>query len=182
MITVNNLYDSIGLSHLTLIGYSYKFENQLDSFLNNLNPIMIDDQIITNADIGPFITALVRDSKIETLINSLNFNTNLIVIDMTNINVERNDISHPKTRYIENFLKKLREYSISSNYKFIITCPVYTTYNSNGSVPAFAGGSSPLYMSDLVLLFSEKIKVIKNRIGNDNYSIDYDQLEIIPYI
>jgi hypothetical protein len=180
--TINDLFDLIKKSDVTLIGYTFQDERIKDEFISNLNYVDVG-QIDSSFSLKSFLRSLRLDSVLE---NKLSKSPDYILIDVGNIIYDSKDIGS-KRNNIRIITEKLRSeiysdisvYPATPKIRILITSSVY---KSNTSLE-FNGGNTTLFTVDLAMTINEsKIKVIKNRFGMDGDEILYSiQQQIVEF-
>jgi hypothetical protein len=181
MKTLNDLFDLIKQSDVTLIGYTFQNERMKDELISNFNYIEVG-QIDSSFSFRSFL----RDLKLKSILenDSVKY-PDYILLDTNNIPFKNNDALYGRQKFLKTLVEDLRSqlYTDCSGFpgkpqfKIILTTSLYRSgVNSEGNdIKNFSGGSSPLYVSDLVFTISDnKIKVIKNRFGMDGDEILYN--------
>ena len=168
-----DLFDLVKQSDVTLMGYTFKDERIKDELISNFNYIEIE-KIDPSFSFKSFLRNLKLDSILIT--GKPVKKPEYILLDVGNIFYDSENIGD-KQRQIGNALMKIREnmyskisgvYPQNPFYKLIVTCPMHRSLSQNDDVMNFTGGRQPLYMADLaVVIYSDKIKIVKNRHGND---------------
>lgn len=126
-----------------------------DDIISNLN------HIVVNEPNKPTIESLIRNDKINQVLNYDKEDYEYLVVDFMNLkdafvgNLTSNVVY--KKEQIERLVK------ISNSYKIIITCQMYTSALSKSLVQRFSGGNDLIYSSDFVFSVGEEIEIIKNR-------------------
>ncbi len=176
------LYEIIGQSDLTLIGYSHKDERIKDALLSKINPLSIG-----RVKASFSIKQHLRDIKIDGVLSDKPFlNGKVIHIDLNDVEIDSGEgksASLGRAKILQSFVEELREQCISFGYKAIMTSALYQTANDT-PIHNFMGGSAPMYASDLVIKLSGDLKIIKNRYCGDskNFDISTDELKKLLYI
>jgi hypothetical protein len=183
MKTINDLFDLIKQSDMTLIGYTFKDERVKDELISNFNYIDVG-----YIDSSFSLKSFLRDIKLDFILNGEIKTFDYIVIDISNVNFFNNDIS--KASGMMKFVEKLRSetYSDYGNYpqknvKIILTSPLNRSINTSSSLSAsFTGGSGLLYASDLVLTIDGyKVKIQKNRFGGEKDEFNLNTKQIVEF-
>jgi hypothetical protein len=184
---LNDLFDLVKQSDVTLIGYTFQNERIKDELISNLNYIDVD-KIDSSFSLRSFLRNLKLNSILE---NDSVKNPDYILLDIGNIPLKNNDALYGRQQFIKTFVEIGQLYTDCSGFpgkpqfKIILTTSLYRSgMNSDGNdINNFSGGSSPLYVSDLVFTISDnKIKVIKNRFGMDGDEILYNtQQQIVEF-
>lgn len=170
--------DSIMRSNLTCIGYtSGKGERMMNLFLSKFNPYKINN-ITSPFSLHPYI----RDVKIGLILGegdrNIKFNT-FILIDVHDIDTVITD-TISRSKMIRRICENLRSDSFKFGYKVIMTSSVYRTIEPEKELTLY-GGTSLIYASDLVIVFTDTgIKISKSRynIIVDDFLISYEELQI----
>ena len=177
-----DILDLIKKSDFTLLGYTSLDERIKDEIISNFNYVEIKE---VNSSFS--FKSFLRDLKLESILESKN-TPEYILLDLSNIRMPKGELID-KPKIIRSLCFKLKEdiYSEFSgfpsipHFKIILTTCLYKSgVNSEGrDINNFKDGPSPIYTSDLVLsIFDKKIKIIKNRFGNNGdeilYNIDYE--------
>lgn len=167
MYNINEFYNLLNISRISLIGYTFGDERLKDELISKIPHIRVSD-----FDSSFNLMSIIRDNKIESLIGDNISSFNFVVIDISDlkfsIKTQNNMINQLSILYksIENIAFQFYD----SEYKLIITSPVNKTLVSNGDIDiAYMGGNKPVYLSDVAFkLESDKIRVIKNRYDDFN--------------
>ncbi len=109
-----------------------------DDIISNLN------HIVVNEPNKPTIESLIRNDKINQVLN-----------------YDKEDYEYLVVKYKKEQIERLVK--ISNSYKIIITCQMYTSALSKSLVQRFSGGNDLIYSSDFVFSVGEEIEIIKNR-------------------
>jgi len=187
MKTVNDLFDLVKQSDVTLIGYTFKDERIKDELISNFNYIEIE-KIDSSFSLRSFIRNLKLNSILE---NDSVKNPEYLVLDLNNIRFKPDGLLD-RQRQIKALVEHLRaqlytdvsEFPGKPQFKIILTTSLYRSgVNSLGNdIQNFRGGAGPLYASDLAFTISnDKITVIKNRFGMDGGEILYNTKQIVEF-
>ena len=185
MKTINDLFDLFKQSDVTLVGYTFKDERIKDELISNFNYVDVG-QIDSSFSLKSFL----RDSKLNSILDDKFKLPDYILIDTNNILYDSENIGSRRNS-IRSITEKIRSeiYSqYSGNFpqtplvKLIITQPMNVIMQNlhrtfDDDTTSFTGGNSTLYISDLVVTIKgDKIKVVKNRFGDDDddYEIVYN--------
>ena len=182
MKTLNDLFDLVKQSDVTLIGYTFQDEKAKDELISNFNYIDVG-QIDSSFSFKSFLRDLKLKSILET--GEVVKKPDYILLDIGNIPLKNNDALYGRQKFIKTFVEDFRSqiYTDCSGFpgkpqfKIILTTSLYRSgMNSDGNdINNFSGGSGALYVSDLVFtICDDKIKVIKNRFGIDGDEILYN--------
>ena len=130
-----------------------------DDIISNLN------HIIVNEPNKPTIESLIRNDKINQVLNYDKEDYEYLVVDLMNL---RDAFVNSHTHYLSNvkFKKEQVERLVKfagSRYKILLTCQIYNSISYLEIYNDFACGNDLLYKSDLIFLVGEKIKSVKNR-------------------
>lgn len=179
---LNDLFDLVKQSDVTLIGYTFQDEKIKDELISNFNYIDVG-QIDSSFSFKSFLRDLKLKSILET--GEVVKKPDYILLDIGNIPLKNNDVLYSRAKFIRSFVEDLRSqiytdcsgFPAKPQFKIILTTSLYrSVVNTDGNdINNFSGGSSPLYVSDLVFTISgSKIKVIKNRFGMEGDEILYN--------
>lgn len=169
MESIEYLYDLLNKSNFITIGYTFQDERIKDEFISKLPHMVINEEI----DSSFSFKSIIRDSKLESLLD----NKDLIIPEYIIIDYDK--VSFPNidsmARYLrlKSTLQNLRSVGIENNIKVIFTSPIYRSANEDN----IKGGSTPIYISDLVLMLNGSNCIIKkNRFDGDNKTISLNGL------
>jgi hypothetical protein len=188
MKSLNDLFDLIKQSDVTLIGYTFQDEKIKDELISNFNYIDV-----VEIDSSFSFKSFLRDLKLKSILETGEFvkNPDYILLDIGNIPIKNNDALYGRQKFIKTFVEDLRsqiytdcsECPAKPQFKIILTTSLYKSgIKSDGDIKNFSGGSGSLYVSDLVFTISDnKIKVIKNRFGIDGDEILYNTKQIVNF-
>jgi hypothetical protein len=188
MNSVEDLFDLIKQSDVTLIGYTFQNERIKDELISNFNYIEVG-QIDSSFSLRSFLRNLKLNSILE---NDSVKKPDYILLDIGNIPFKNNDALYGRRKFIQTFVEDFRSqiytdcsgFPAKPQFKIILTTSLYRSgMNSDGNdIKNFSGGNSTLYVSDLVFTISDdKIKVIKNRFGIDGDEILYNTKQIVEF-
>jgi len=186
MKTINDLFDLVKQSDVTLIGYTFQDEKIKDDLISNFNYIDVG-QIDSSFSFKSFL----RDLKLKSILETVK-KPDYILLDIGNIPIKNNDALYRRQQFIRTFVEDLRSqvytdcsgFPAKPQFKIILTTSLYkSAVNTDGNdINNFSGGNSPLYVSDLVFTISgSKIKVIKNRFGMEGDEIPYNTKQIVEF-
>lgn len=162
----DNLIDTIKKSKIILIGYQH-----------NINSIKIKEKILSNfsyLDIDESdynLNSISRDRKIDCILNNTDLPiTDIYHLDLNNIVcMNLSDGFIGRSKIISDVVKNLAHIIQKSKYRLILetnVCELPSGDTSYSNYTAYAGGRSPLYVSDLaIVIYDSMIKVVKNRYG-----------------
>ena len=115
-------------------------------------------------DFGLFATGgfgyIINFNKTETPTHFL--------LDINNFMVGRGETS--RVNVINNSLREIAMQLIDTNFKLLITCPIYN--NAGNDEYNFSGGNTGLYMADFVgIIREDRVRIMKNRHGESQIDI-----------
>lgn len=188
----NIIYDLIGKSDVTLIGYTYKVERIKDELISKI-PCYKLGEISSSFS----LKSIIRDIKLNQILEDESFKYfKYIILDIGDVvnndnkkldTIGRNELVELITRNIRNEMMNL----CGEVYRLIITTPLNRSLINSSDplgVTNFTGGSKPLFMSDVAFIIQEPniatnstIKIIKNRHGIMRDSISLDGLKEYKY-
>lgn len=159
------LFELINNSKISLLGYTFKEERIKDELISRVPHIELQEVSSSFS-----MLSYIRDSKIDTLLNNKE-NINHFLFDINNFRVGTNgQIS--RSNMIQNTLKRIQQELFDTNFKLLITCPIYTQMGNDEY--NFSSGQTGLYIADFVgIIKQDSIKIMKNRYGSQT-SIRYD--------
>lgn len=169
---LKDLCNLIEESKFTLIGYTFQDERIKDELISNFNYVEIKE---INSSFS--FKSFLRELKLNQVLDDQK-NFEYILLDLNNIlpNISKFD-------RLRNILEKLREmvWIEKIQYKIIVTSPVYRN-SKEISTDNFAGGNQTIYMSELAMVINgEKVKVIKNRNGENGDYILYNTKQNVEF-
>ena len=162
MKSIEDLYDLVNKSSFTTIGYTSQHESLKDEFISKLPHMVINEEI----DSSFSFKSIIRDNKLESLLD----NKDLIipeyfVIDYENVKFPNID-SMARYLRLKETLENLRYVGMENNIKVIFTSPIYRLSEDY----TIKGGSSPIYVADLVLMLNgDNCKISKNRFSHGHF-------------
>lgn len=182
MLSYQDILNLIKNSDFTLVGYSFKNERIKDELISNFNYIEIEE-----ANSSFCFKSFLRDLKIKSILENARpvRHPEYILLDTNNIIFsDKDNLLGGRQKIIRSFVENLRSqlytdysgFNEAPQFKIILTSSLYRSgVNSEGNnINNFSSGSGPLYVSDLVLsIIDNKIKIIKNRFGNNDDEILY---------
>jgi hypothetical protein len=188
MNSVEDLFDLVKQSDVTLIGYTFRNERIKDELISNFNYVDVG-QIDWSFSLRSFLRNLKLNSILE---NDSVKKPDYILLDIGNIPFKNNDALYGRRKFIQTFVEDFRSqiytdcsvFPAKPQIKIILTTSLNrSVMNSDGNdIKNFSGGNSTLYVSDLVFTISDdKIKVIKNRFGIDGDEILYNTKQIVEF-
>lgn len=176
MLSYNDIVDLIKKSNISLIGYSFKNEKEKDELISNFDYFEIGE-----IDSSFSIKSVLRDFKLSSTLDICD--TKLPEFFLINLNdIKYNsEGSIQRVNQINNFLDKIQSEmfrgltsSFPSNppFQLIIIAPVNrNVWDANATARQISSGK-PIYIADIAVSISDdKIKVIKNRFGQDGDEI-----------
>jgi hypothetical protein len=191
MKSIEYLYDLIRKSQFTTIGYTYTFQDEklkdeLISRLPNFRLKELTSSFSFN-NIKQEIKQKVRENRLDCLLDNTDEFIDIpkfdyIVVDLEDIPPRVKDkddgyTSMYRSNQIRNLLENLRSDSIKNDYKVIFTASTYKTM-SDDPTEQLKGGSSGMYMADLVIMIKDGFaKIAKSRFGFNDEIISLDELK-----
>jgi hypothetical protein len=175
---IENLYDLVGQSRFTTIGYTFQDEKLKDEFISKL-PCIRYKEIDSSFSFDGSIKQKLRDIRLDSLLNDTDIGLKFeyLVLDFERDlpylgKGDKNEIS--RSIQLSSILEKLRGQSIECGIKVIFTTPTYTSFDLNQNLK---GGSKSMYMADLAFIVNDGIaKLMKNRFGIDNETFSLNGL------
>jgi hypothetical protein len=160
------LFELINQSNISLLGYSFKEERIKDEIISKVSHIELPE---INSSFS--MLSYIRDSKIDSILgNDVNTPTHFL-LDINNFMVGRGETS--RANVINNTLRKIADELIDSNFKLLITCPIYNSVGNDEY--NFSGGNTGLYMADFVgIIRKDRVRIMKNCEGGSQIDIKYD--------
>lgn len=174
---LKDLCNLIEESKFTLIGYTFQDERIKDELISNFNYVEIKE---INSSFS--FKSFLRELKLNQVLDDQK-NFEYILLDLNNILPETESYNISKFNRLRNILEKLREmvWIEKIQYKIIVTSPVYRN-SKEISTDNFAGGNQTIYMSELAMVINgEKVKVIKNRNGENGDYILYNTKQNVEF-
>lgn len=154
-----DIYKYLQLSKFSVIGYTSHYEWMKNDIISNLN------HIVVNEPNKPTIESLIRNDKINQVLNYDKEDYEYLVVDF--MNLKDAFVVNSQSHYLSNIKYKKEQVErlvkISNSYKIIITSQMYNSALSKSSVQRFSGGSDLISRSDFVFSVGEEIEIIKNR-------------------
>ena len=148
------LFELINNSNISLLGYSYKDERIKDEIISKVSHYELPE-----IDSSFSMRSYIRDSKINSILDNESIKTTHYLLDISNL---RGDIS--RANLINNSLRRITDELIDTDYKLLITCPIYNSPIEHGNEYIFSGGSKGLYIADFVgIIREDRVRIIKNR-------------------
>ena len=174
-----DLCNLIEESTLTLIGYTFQDERIKDELISNFNYVEIKE-----IDSSFSFKSFLRNEKLNYILDD-GKKFDYILLDLNNIRPTYDGVSKwDKSSFIRNVLEKLREriwVEGEPQYKIIVTSPVYRNVKEIAT-DNFTGGNQSIYMSELAMVINgEKVKVIKNRNGENRDYILYNTKQNVEF-
>jgi len=190
MKSIEYLYDLIGQSHFTTIGYTFQDERLKDELISRLPNFRLKELTSSSSfsfnNIKQEIKQKVRENRLDCLLDNTDEFIDIpkfdyIVVDLEDIPPRVKDkddgyTSMHRSNQIRNLLENLRSDSIKNDYKVIFTAPTYKTL-SDYPKDQLEGGSSSMYMADLVIMIKDGFaKIAKSRFGFNDEIISLNEL------
>jgi hypothetical protein len=176
---IENLYDLVGQSNFTTIGYTFQDEKLKDEFISKL-PFIRYKEIDSSFSFDGSIKQKLRDIRLNSILNDtedIGPNFEYLVLDFEEdlqYLGEGDKLEISRSIQLSSILEKLRGQSIECGIKVIFTTPTYTSFDLNQNLK---GGSKSMYMADLAFIVNDGIaKVMKNRFGIDNETFSLNEL------
>ena len=189
MRSIDYLYDLVGQSNFTTIGYTFQDERLKDEFISKLPIFRLSElgSSFSFSNMRQLIKQKVRENRIDCLLDNSDEYFDIpkfdyLVFDIEDmVNVEvKNDgyLSMHKSIQLRNLLENLRSDSIENNYKVIFTTTTYTTMTDEPKYELKGGSSYSMYMADLVVMFNGDVaQITKNRHSIDNEIVSLIELK-----
>ena len=160
------LFELINQSNISLLGYTFKEERIKDEIISKVSHIELPE---INSSFS--MLSYIRDSKIDSVLNNKTETPSHFLLDINNFMVGRGELS--RANVIKNALQRIVNELIDTNFKLLITCPIYTTAGNDEY--NFSGGNTGLYMADFVgIIREDRVRIMKNREGGSQIDIKYD--------
>jgi hypothetical protein len=160
------LFELINKSNISLLGYTFKEERIKDEIISKVSHIELPE---INSSFS--MLSYIRDSKIDSILGDDVKAPTHFLLDINNFMVGRGETS--RTNVIKNSLQRIANELVDSNFKLLITCPIYTTTGNDEY--NFSGGNTGLYMANFVgIIREDRVRVMKNREGGSQIDIKYD--------
>jgi len=179
--SIEQIFDFMNESNLTIVGYKFQDERIKDEFISKLPHIEIFE-FDSSFSVMSSLKQKVRENKIDFVLEGGSIsNVKFIVVDLSNFKRHKDLSNMVISRSISEFIDKMRKEVMETNYKLVILSPVNS--NPMGEIPSFTGGSRSLYMADLVYVIEgKKINIVKNRVERDNVSVSLENIKDYKYI
>ena len=160
------LFELINKSNISLLGYTFKEERIKDEIISQVSHIELPE---INSSFS--MLSYIRDSKIDSVLNNKTETPSHFLLDINNFMVGRGELS--RANVIKNALQRIATELIDTNFKLLITCPIYNSVGNDEY--NFSGGNSGLYIADFVgIIREDRVRIMKNREGNSQIDIKYD--------
>lgn len=160
------LFELINKSNISLLGYTFKEERIKDEIISKVSHIELPE---INSSFS--MLSYIRDSKIDTILNNRTETPSHFLLDINNFMVGRGETS--RVNVIKNSLQGIATELINTNFKLLITCPIYNTMGNDDY--NFSGGNTGLYMADFVgIIREDRVRIMKSREGGSQIDIKYD--------
>jgi hypothetical protein len=189
MKSIEYLYDLVGQSNFTTIGYTFQDEKLKDELIFRLPNFRLKElsSSFSFNNIKQEIKQKVRENRLDCLLDSTEEFIDIpkfdyLIVDLEDIppsGKDDGDVSMHRSIQLRNLLENLRSDSIENDYKVIFTTPTYKTMTDN-PIDKLKGGSSAMYMADLALMIKDGfVKILKNRFGHNDEIISLDELKLL---
>lgn len=160
------LFELINQSNISLLGYTFKQERIKDEIISKVSHYELPE---INSSFS--MLSYIRDCKINSILDNKTENPTHFLLDINNFMVGRGDIS--RANLIKKYLTKIAEELIDTNFKLLITCPIYNSIGEDEY--NFIGGNTGLYIADFVgVIKQDRIRIMKLREGGSQIDIKYD--------
>jgi hypothetical protein len=160
------LFELINQSNISLLGYTFKEERIKDEIISKVSHIELPE---INSSFS--MLSYIRDSKINSILGDDVKPPTHFLLDINNFMIGRGETS--RVNVINNALRKIAVELIDTNFKLLITCPIYN--NVGNDEYNFSGGNTGLYMADFVgIIREDRVRIMKNREGDSQIDIKYD--------
>ena len=178
---IEYLYDLVGQSNFTTIGYTFQDEKLKDEFISKL-PCIRYKEMDPSFSFDGSIKQKLRDIRLDSLLNDtpdIGLKFEYLVLDFEEDlpylgKGDKHEIS--RSILLGSIIEKLRGESVECGIKVIFTTPTYTSLGVT-STQKLKGGSKSMYMADLVFFVNDGIaKLMKNRFGIDNETFSLNKL------
>jgi len=156
---IDTFYNLLNESKISLLGYKFKEERLKDELVSK-----IPHYKVSEIDSSFNLKSIIRDNKIESLIRNNSSSFNFVVIDTNDLkfNIKTKNNLLEKISILNKSIENIAYQFYDSEYKLIITSPVYKSLYDNDIT--YLGGDKPVYLSDVVFkIESDKINILKNR-------------------
>lgn len=184
---IDYLYDLVGQSNFTTIGYTFQDEKLKDELISRLPNFRLKElsSSFSFNNIKQKIKQKVRENRLDCLFDNTKEFIDMpkfyyLVVDLEDIppsGKDNGDVSMHRAIQLKNLLENLRSDSIENDYKVIFTSPTYITKNDD-ITDHLKGGSSGMYVADLVLMIKDGFsKIAKNRFGFNDEIISLNELK-----
>ncbi len=159
------LFELINQSNISLLGYTFKEERIKDEIISKVSHIELPE---INSSFS--MLSYIRDSKIDTILNNRTETPTHFLLDINNFILGRGET---RVNVIKHVLTRIVEELIDTNFKLLITCPIYNKIGNDEY--NFSGGITGLYMADFVgIIREDRVRIMKNREGGSQIDIKYD--------
>ena len=160
------LFELINKSNISLLGYTFKEERIKDEIISQVSHIELPE---INSSFS--MLSYIRDSKIDTILNNKTETPTHFLLDINNFMTGRGETS--RANVIKNSLQRIATELIDTNFKLLITCPIYNSVGNDDY--NFSGGNTGLYMADFVgIIREDRVRIMKSREGGSQIDIKYD--------
>lgn len=188
MKSIEYLYNLVEQSNFTTIGYNFQDEKLKDEFISRLPIFRLKElgSSFSFNNIKQLIKQKVREKRLDCLFNDSDEfidsipNFEYLVIDIEDIptkDKDKDNLSLHRSIQLRNIIEMLRSDSIENNYKVIFTSTTYKSMDEN-PINRISGASSPIYLSDLVIMFNDEFAtIVKNRFGFNDEIVSLNELK-----
>jgi len=191
---ISYFFNTLEISDISLLGYSFKNERIKDEIVSKIPNVKIQE-----IDSSFSFKTYLRDEKLKYLFDGSSKSDIKVpkwfVLDINNITSK---LLIDKAKLIRSTLEGIRndmysetypqEFDAAGNqkpfYKLLVTCPLQRT-SSDFDINSFSGGSSPIYISDFVCAITDNsnfLQVMKNRHDDNDKKISLGGLKDYTYI
>jgi hypothetical protein len=164
MEAIESFFDLLNKSKVSLLGYSVHQERIRDEIVSKIPHIDIGDIYSSFS-----YKSLIRDIKLDSILNNINIKHHWVILDTSRITIDPGELSRAKS--ISNMVRNFSDSLHKTDIKLLITSH---TYSPDAGNYTFNGGSSMMYVSDLVFrILEDRISCSKNRFTESkDYSLD----------
>jgi hypothetical protein len=170
---IEYLYDLVGQSNFTTIGYTFQDGNLKDEFISKL-PFIRYKEIDSSFSFDGTIKQKIRDIRLDSILNDSSDigKPGYLILDYDDLPSHLDNYLDgiPRSIELSKLLENLRTHGIVSDVKIIFTTP---TYNSLELVPSqkLKGGIKSIYISDLVFMIGDGVaKIEKNKFSHGHFN------------
>ena len=175
-------FDLLEQSRVSLFGYTAKDERIKDEIISKIPHLEIGE-----IDSSFSFKSMMRNIKLEHVLDGREISIKSptwIILDVNSIRLCRVNLGE-KQKVIRHVVENIREslFKDIPDYRLLIVTQTYRNLDTNNIVDSFIGGSTPVYMSDLVFILKDgNVKIMKNRFGDNDIDISLDDLKDYQYI